>query len=156
MNDKLKLIIALVTAVTALITSLTSLVKALDKTIEQTSYEVLSAKIVELQKELADTHASQQPDEDPLALAAPDDSDSCDPDPSTSSGPSEPVVVVHPTAKPKIKPFTTPPGSASAGSTPMASASAWLATSASTHTVKTKAKRFNEPPSWDGLKKRGG
>jgi len=51
-SDKVKQAVALVTAVTALVTAGTSLVKALDKSVERVSYETLSEKVVELQKEV--------------------------------------------------------------------------------------------------------
>ena len=51
-NDKMKQAATLVAALTALVTSITSLVKTLDKTLERASYEALSTKVVELQREV--------------------------------------------------------------------------------------------------------
>jgi len=51
-----KQLVALVAAITALVTACTSLVKAVDKSVEQASYETLSAHIVELQEDNAAMH----------------------------------------------------------------------------------------------------
>jgi hypothetical protein len=51
-----KQMLTLVAALTALVTALTSLVKAVDKSVEQASYETLSAHIVELQEDNAAMH----------------------------------------------------------------------------------------------------
>lgn len=51
-TDKVKQAVAVVTALTALVTASTALVKALDKSVERVSYETLSEKVVELQKEV--------------------------------------------------------------------------------------------------------
>jgi len=87
----LKQLATLIAAVTALVTACTSLVKALDKSVEQASYETLSAHIVELQGDNAALHKTLD------ALKA-------EPAPSSSAAPSTSASAAAPS------PSAAPPG----------------------------------------------
>lgn len=137
-SQNTKSVVTVIVSLTAFATAATSLVKAVDKTLEQASYETLSAKIVELQDDNVRLHrtleelveANEEPSFKyvlPFASATPPATSAAPPLPTASSthanikamhpcppgdslcGPKEPVAMPEPPPRPSLPLRAKPP-----------------------------------------------